>query len=60
MEVGLSQVEAGEVVFESLRGINERLVREAMEEWDKGGEGCFGEFVKEYVGVRWWSLVRSN
>ncbi len=40
--------------------INQRLVRRAIEEWDKGGEGHFGCFLIKFVHVYWKDVARRN
>ena len=51
-----------EGVVESLKGINDRLVRAAIREWDKGEVSgvYFADFINGYVWERWVEIVRGN
>ena len=50
----------GEVIVESERRINQRLVREAIERWDREGEGYFSDYVRRKIGIGWLWIVRAN
>lgn len=49
-----------EIIIESLKEINSRLVREALAEWESYGEGCFQKFLRWYVALRWSKIVEVN
>ena len=48
------------IAVESYRGWNEKFVRIAIRAWDDGGEGCFVEWVREYVGKCWVGMCWLN
>jgi len=51
-----------EGVVESLIRINERLVGEAIEEWDRGELSgiYFCDFVNGYVRQKFWEMANGN
>ena len=51
-----------EVVVESLRGINDRLVRAAIREWDRQEVSgvYFDVFVNGYVRQKFWEITHGN
>uniref|UniRef100_A0A6M3L0A9 Uncharacterized protein n=1 Tax=viral metagenome TaxID=1070528 RepID=A0A6M3L0A9_9ZZZZ len=51
-----------EGVVESLKGINDRLVREAIKEWDRQEVSgvYFCDFVNGYVKQKFWEMVHGN
>ena len=45
----MNKLEGNLVVLESLNRLQRKFVIEAIEEWDREGEGEFGRWVSEYV-----------
>ena len=51
-----------EVAVWNQHEINQKLIGEALQEWDRGKVSgiFFGDFVKAYVSQRWGKMVRGN
>lgn len=53
-------VTAGMVALDDSQRINQRFITEAIEKWDRVGEGCFAEWLQLVVSVKWLELAESN
>ena len=55
-----TQTQINEMVLGEMKKWNDEFVYEAIKEWDRGDEGCFAEFVQDYMTNRWKQMVMSN
>ena len=56
----IAELLAEEIVTMAIKRQNRRLVDEAVDEWNRIGEGEFAQFVSRYVACRWMMIAQRN
>ena len=54
------QTQINVITLEEYHRITQKLISEAIREWDEIGQGCFKDWIQWVVGLKWLELVRSN